>query len=72
MSGESLLGEQYWDINSCRFLMMVSAVLENVLYIRGYLLNLSTSRMYCLPLKIKKFVARFCQGLSGTSVGSIG
>ena len=36
LSVESHLGGPYCDINSCSFLMMVSAVLEDVLWMNGF------------------------------------
>ena len=52
--------------------MMVSAVFENILYIKGYWLNVSSCSKHSLPLKLKKSAARSCWGLSGISLGSMG
>ena len=48
---ERLLSGPYLGINSCSFLMMVSAVLEDILWINGYLLNVSTNSKYSIQLK---------------------
>ena len=43
-----------------------------ILKVKGYLLNVSTTNKYSLFLNVKKSAARSCQGASGTSLGIMG
>ena len=52
--GGPLYADPYWNINSCSFLIMVYAVLEDVLYIKGYFLSVCTSSKWSMPLKLKE------------------
>ena len=71
LSVDNLFDSQYWEMSCCSFWMTGSAALEDILYMRGYLLNVSAMRTYSFLLKVKKSVARSCQGPSGTSLGSM-
>ena len=48
---KSHLGGLYCDIRSCKCFMSVLVVLEFVLWMKGYLLNVSAIRRYSLPLR---------------------
>ena len=50
---KSHLGGPYCDIQSCKCFMSISVVLECVLWMKGYLLNVSAIRRYSLPLMDK-------------------
>ena len=52
--------------------MMGSAALEEILCMKGYLLNVSAIRRYSLLLKVKKLMARSCWDLLGIYLGSMG
>ena len=65
-----LLGVLYFE-KLCE-LAMVSAVLVEILKVKGYLLNVSVTNKYSLFLNVKKSAARSCQGASGTSLGIMG
>ena len=55
-------------LNIC---MVLSAVFEVVLKIKGYLLKMSAIMIYSALLHLKKLVVRSCHWPSGMSIGSI-
>ena len=67
---DNRFGGPYWEISCWEFL--VCATLEEVWYMKGYLLNVSAMRRYSLLLNVKKLVARSCQRILGMSLGSMG
>ena len=66
------LGVPYCEKSCMTLNVMVSAVFVEILKVKGYLLNVSATNKYSLFLKVKKLVARSCQGASGASLGILG
>ena len=64
-----LLGFPYCEKSCVNFCMTVSAVFVDILKLNWYLLNVSATSRYSLPLKLKESAARPCQGASVTSLG---
>ena len=64
---DRLLRYPYYEISRLSLLIMVSAVFDVTLKMKGYLLNTSTMNKYSLLLNWKKSVARYCHWASGTS-----
>ena len=49
LSGKMYLGGLYWEMRSCNFCHMELAVLDEALYMKGYLLKVSWMSMYSFP-----------------------
>ena len=52
--------------------MMGSSASEDIVYTKGYLLNVSAMKRYCLSLKVKKSVSSSCQSPFSVSLGNMG